>query len=160
MGQEEKVHINLAGEFLVAGELNRRQISSSITYGAYKRADIFAFSRDSKRLARIEVKATNKKSRPVGHRAMTDKNRSEGVFWVLVELPPPPKSPSYFVFTGNEVATLTKHFFDAYMEGFEKRHGRPYSGDSVPVLNLDDVTEYRDKWESIERYLEPKQSPS
>ena len=39
MGQERKSFLNLAGEFAVASELNRRGVHAAVTYGTSKRAD-------------------------------------------------------------------------------------------------------------------------
>ena len=44
MGQERKSFLNLAGEFAVASELNRRGVHAAVTYGTSKRADIFAMA--------------------------------------------------------------------------------------------------------------------
>ncbi len=63
MANDTKVFTNLAGEFLVAAELNRRHILCSVTYGAAKSADVFAFSDDSGRVVRVEVKSTDKMRR-------------------------------------------------------------------------------------------------
>jgi len=63
MPQEDKAFLNLAGEFAVASELNRRRVLASVTYGASKCADVFALSPDMTRVVRIEVKATNPKKK-------------------------------------------------------------------------------------------------
>lgn len=36
MSQDEKIFLNMAGEFAVASELNRRQVLASVTYGSPK----------------------------------------------------------------------------------------------------------------------------
>ena len=36
MGQERKSFLNLAGEFAVASELNRRGVHAAVTYGTSK----------------------------------------------------------------------------------------------------------------------------
>ena len=153
MSQEDKAHINLAGEFLVAGELNRRRVAASITYGASKSADIFAFCRAKSRLARIEVKATDKKRWPVGNRALSDKSAEEGVFWVLVRLPDEDSAPEFFVFSGKELVALTRKLHGAYLGRYKVKHGVDFSGPGVPALDLREVGDYRDKWRTIVDYL-------
>ena len=69
MAQAEKAFLNLAGEFAVASELNRRRVLSSVTYGAAKSADVFAMNADMTKVVRIEVKTTDKRKWPIGDRA-------------------------------------------------------------------------------------------
>lgn len=56
----KKQFLNMAGEYLVAGELNRRYIVASITFGSSKSADMYAFTPDGGSIARVEVKCTDK----------------------------------------------------------------------------------------------------
>jgi hypothetical protein len=42
--QKRKYMLGLSGEFLVAGELLRREISAAVTYGNAKKADVIAVS--------------------------------------------------------------------------------------------------------------------
>lgn len=69
MPQEDRIFLNLTGEFAVASELNRRRILASVTYGASKSFDIFAANRDMTRIVRIEVKTTEKRKWPIGSKA-------------------------------------------------------------------------------------------
>jgi hypothetical protein len=71
MGHKEKSFLNLAGEFAVASELNRRGVHASVTYGTSKRADVFAIgdSRDS--VVRIEVKCSGQQKWLIGSRGAT-----------------------------------------------------------------------------------------
>jgi hypothetical protein len=156
MSQEEKSFINLAGEFLVAGELNRRRLAASITYGPSKSADIYVFSRTGDKLAKVEVKATEKSQWPVGHRAMSDENEKIGIFWVLVRLPIDANLvPEYHVFTGEEITKLTRHHYKEYMDGYKLKHGHDYdvSKGDVPNLKYTQVSTYRGGWHKIENYL-------
>ncbi|MEI6536206.1 MAG: hypothetical protein WCN98_12745 [Verrucomicrobiaceae bacterium] len=153
MSQEDKAYLNLAGEFLVAGELNRRRVAASITYGASKSADIFAFSPAKKRFARIEVKASDKGRWPVGARAFAKENEEEEVFWVLVHLPVEGQNPEYFVFTGKELTERAKKFHKDYTDSYREKHGKDYEGLGVPTLERKWVNEYRDRWDKIVGFL-------
>ena len=106
--QQQKYSLNLAGEFYVAAELNRRGIFASVTYGAAKNADVLAFDQQSRQTAVIEVKTTavpNKKW--ITGRHSIDKNSIDSQsFWVLVLLPNQENtdgSPRFFVFTSQEL---------------------------------------------------------
>lgn len=89
--QEERGFLNMAGEFLVAAELNRRQVLSAVTYGKSKSADVWAFDGRSRRAVRIEVKTTGakRKSWVVSNKTLRPENWSEDCVWVLVKLPGP-----------------------------------------------------------------------
>ena len=54
MKVEEKHFLNMAGEYGVCAELNKRNIFSSIPYGNHKAADIIIFKDD--KIFPIEVK--------------------------------------------------------------------------------------------------------
>lgn len=153
MSQERKAYLNLAGEFLVAGELNRRRVAASITYGASKQADIFAFSPESRRLARIEVKASDKGRWPIGARAFARENEDAGIFWVLVHLPGESEAPEYYVFTGKELSEQVRARHGEYTDRYRTKHGREFEGLGVPGLERKLVGEYRDKWDKIVRYF-------
>jgi len=156
MGQEEKSFISLAGEFLVAGELNRRRLAASITYGPSKSADIYVFSRTGDKLAKVEVKTTEKSRWPVGHRAMLEENEKLGVFWVLVKLADDANlAPEYHIFSGAEIAELTRYHYKEYMDGYKLRHGHDYdvSKGDVPNLKYTQVSDHRGGWHKIENYL-------
>lgn len=153
MGQEDKSFINLAGEFLVAGELNRRRVLASVTYGESKRADIFAFSSDEKRFARIEVKATDKRRWPVGARALNAKSAKDGVFWVLVHLPIDDALPEYFIFSGRELVDLASRQDKAYKSCYKVKNGKDFTGRGVPALRYNDVIAYQNRWQTILAYI-------
>jgi hypothetical protein len=81
MPQEDKIFLNLAGEFAVASELNRRRVLASVTYGASKSADIFAVNPDMTRIVRIEVKTTQKGKWPIGEKAEQSAASSPRALW-------------------------------------------------------------------------------
>src|SRR5208282_408774 len=99
------IFLNMAGEFAVASELNRRHVLASVTYGASKAADIFALSERMQRVVRIEVKTTDKKQWPLGKNIITSSQPLD-VFWVLVHLPPPNQPPKFFVFSAQEIHNI------------------------------------------------------
>src|SRR3990172_3687553 len=118
VSQEEKTRTGMAGEFLVAAELNRRGFQAAVTFGSAKRADVYALDSESDRLARIEVKSTPERSRKwvLGQRVLDRKAWTENVFWVLVKLPDPHPptadttdeirgrhAPRFYIFTSKEI---------------------------------------------------------
>ena len=165
MATDTKIFTNLAGEFLVAAELNRRHILCSVTYGASKSADVFAFSDDSGRVVRIEVKSTDKMRGgkahwPIGKRGM--EAGSTGHVWVFVLLPEPltkqtnddcelgRHAPRFFVLTGTEVQRLAEEDHEEYSRKYQERHGEPYPVEKgVPQIRLDRIQEHEAAWSKI-----------
>ena len=165
MATDTKIFTNLAGEFLVAAELNRRHILCSVTYGASKSADVFAFSDDSGRVVRVEVKATSKMlgdrtKWPIGHRGM--KAGLTKHIWVFVLLPDPldkrtdddcergRHTPRFFVLTGAEVQELGEKNHEAYSRKYQAKHGKPYPKEiGVPQIRLAQIIEHEAAWSII-----------
>ena len=158
----DKVFLNLAGEFLAAAELNRRKILCSVTYGAAKSADIFAFGEESSKLVRLEVKTTTSaKARwPVGARALIADTRLH--LWVLVLLPEALNSaptddtqrghhaPRFFVLNGSEIAALAGHNCDAYAEQYRGKHGLDFPREKmVPIITIKQAAEYEAAWQKV-----------
>ena len=167
MSQEEKIFLNLAGEFAVASELNRRRVLASVTYGASKSADIFATNRDMSRIVRIEVKTTKKQKWPIGEKATRPKSSAADVIWVLVLLPEPllgsasddtqrgAHTPRYFVLTAQEIYTAYKWGADEYLASYATRHGKPFDEKrGVPNVLLKNVEQFEGQWEKIVSRLE------
>ncbi len=161
MAQEDKVFLNLAGEFAVASELNRRRVLASVTYGASKSADIFAMNRDMTKIVRIEVKATDKRKWPIGEKATRVTRQSSDVFWVLVQLPAPlgapaqdeshpcAHSPRYFVLSAQEIYKVWRKEADEYEKRYLQIHGHKFKGRGVPNVSLNGVVAFESRWEKI-----------
>jgi hypothetical protein len=161
---ELRQHLGIAGEFLVAGELNRRWINASISFGQSKKADVFVYDSDKSKILRIEVKTTDKSKWPIGNKIVEEKNWIEDWFWVLVRLPTRPavhhdritdeirgsNAPRYYVLTSTELGSIAKRKLDAYLEQYKKRHGREYSANLVHTVTIEDVETHEDAWKKIQ----------
>ena len=105
---------HLSGEFLVAGELARRGLGVSITFGNAKSVDIFAQS--TKEIYRIDAKAVRAKTNWPLNRASVDKN----VIYVFVYLGTEKaiernEQPEYFVVPGRLL--LSNGFIQSWQGG-------------------------------------------
>ena len=168
----EKNFINLAGEFLVAAELNRRSILCSVTYGASKRADLFAFTETTGRVVRIEVKATVKEKWPVGERGKSAGLSGADHVWVFVLLPTPLDAPTldddaptfddsvrcqhtprFFVLTASQVGNFIRASYDDYSRRYKEKHGVPYSQLGVPSITLKQASVHESKWDKVRNAL-------
>jgi len=176
MPQEDSAFLNLAGEFAVASELNRRRVLSSVTYGASKCADVFALSPDMTQVVRIEVKATTPKSKTrwlIGEKgAREPAGVSAAILWVLVLFPTAPEgapadlarrgehAPRFFVLSPKEVYQAWKEELDDYNRRRRERGQGPFAGSGVPGVRLKDVEQYEGKWGIILSRLQMAQGPA
>lgn len=162
--QQQKYSLNLAGEFYVAAELNRRGIFASVTYGAAKNADVLAFDHQSRQTAVIEVKTTaspNKKWLTGQH--SIDKNSIDAqLFWVLVLVPSiegAETAPRFFVFTSTELVEKVSENHGAYRTGYQENRGAPFQ-DSKGVyslsLNEAEAMQAEGQWGKIADWLARK----
>jgi hypothetical protein len=166
MTQDEKVFMNMAGEFAVAAELNRRKFLASVTYGASKSADVFALSKDLARVVRIEVKTTSKKGWVVGQRALDSKAVSDDVFWVLAHAPELAGDPlndrsrdlpamRFFVLSSSEVHHVARAQSVAYNAKYKAKHKKDYDDAiGVPKIRLDAVLQFESRWDKIKARLQ------
>lgn len=162
--QQQKYFLNIAGEFYVAAELNRRGIYASVTYGAAKNADVLAFDRQSRQTAVIEVKTTaspNKKWLTGGQSIDKDSVHPQ-LFWVLVLLPGEgntESSPRYFVFTSKELVEKVAETHRVYSQQYHSRPGVPFQDSKgVYSLTLDDAEamQAEQQWEKITEWFARK----
>lgn len=159
--QEAKSLLNLAGEFAVASELNRRGVHAAVTYGASKRADIFAIGKDSERLVRVEVKCTDKGRWPIGARGATRPGAGgDRARWVFVLMPPTlgkalsvagraAAAPRFFVLTPADVFAAYGRGAAQYNERYRAKNGKDYDKLGMPTLLLGDVEPFESRWELI-----------
>lgn len=163
--QQQKYSLNLAGEFYVAAELNRRGIFASVTYGAAKNADVLAFDQQSRQTAVIEVKTTagsNKKWLTGRH--SIDKNSIDvQLFWVLVLVPGiedgTDAAPRFFVFTSKELVEKVSENHDAYRMGYQEKHGVPFQDNKGVYslsLNEAEAMQAEGQWGKIADWLARK----
>ncbi len=167
ISQGEKNFLNMAGEFLVAAELNRRRILSAVTYGAAKSADVWAFDDISNRAVRVEVKATSINNREwvVGNKAIVrEEDCNPDIFWVLVLLPPPHPvtaqttdeqrglhAPRFFVFSSAEMGILMCEEYDRYHAAYLKKHGKKFDdAGAVWNLSLKKASPFENAWDKLE----------
>jgi hypothetical protein len=141
--QERKNRLGLSGEFLVAGELLRRNIGAAITFGNAKKADVVATNERSTRS--IEVKTTREPKWLVGG-TVPEPNDS---LWVLVYLPRDDLRPAeFFVLTGLELHAILKPKADEWLEKCLKKHGHPMP--AVYSVRRDEIADHnKDAWQKI-----------
>lgn len=146
--QVRKHTTGLAGEFLVAGELLRREVMAAVTYGNAKKADVIAFSEG--RSIALEVKSTSGSKWVLGGLLPTDCPK----LYVLVYLPSEAtQAPEYYVVTSAELRKAVQPAYDSYMARYEAKHGKKYSGVGVVSVRQKDIAAHRGAWEKVHRAL-------
>src|SRR5262245_40559465 len=152
--QAQKHMLGLAGEFLVAGELLRRNITAAVSYGNAKKADVVAMHGRS--AIWLEVKTTRNKKWVLGGR-IPDPDDS---IWVLTHLPnDDAQSPEFFIVTGAELNSILTPRAEAYRAGFLARHGHAFDGAGVVSVMRTEVQSHKAAWQKISEALAHK-SPS
>jgi len=144
--QSRKHTLDLAGEFLVAGELLRRGLHASVTYGNAKKADVVILSKSRREAIVIEVKTTSEDKWVVGNALP---NQSDDL-WVFVYVPRLEKEPPrYFVLTSSELYGIVSLEYEAYGERYRNRHGSEFSGAAVHDLPRKKAMPFEGMWEKV-----------
>ena len=138
--------MGMAGEFLVAGELLRRGVHCSVTYGSAKKADVIAFSQDTERFVSIEVKTTSEKSWILGSSIPAPSDK----LWVFVLLPSDlSQSPEFFVLTSREINDFLTPLYQEYLRKYRIKNGKEFEGPGVENLSLKQAEIGRNQWQKV-----------
>lgn len=125
----------LAGEFLVAGELARRGLQVSVTFGNAKAIDLFAHDAERDKTFKVQVKSLRK---PNFFPLSPDSKIPGEVMYVFVLLNAPTKSPRFFVVPGKDLAADPNKFGKWYA------HYKTFPGIGVKYL-----TPYEENWRAF-----------
>jgi len=121
----------LAGEFFVAGELLKRNLQTSVTFGNAKAIDIFAHNSDSGLTHTVQVKALHSKNDFPIKRSSVNKNH----MYVFVILNQPGAEVDYFVVPGSDLLSATDEI------------GKYLDDPKFPGIYWKSLEPYRNKWE-------------
>lgn len=155
MSHELKQYLSLAGEFAVAAELNLQGISASVSYGTSKNADVVAFGERNK-LARIEVKATDKSRWPLGNKVTQPTPKESNSFWVLVHFQGRHslQQSKMFVMTHKEIHEIWRSHADEYERKYERKNGKKFAGIGVPNVTLAQLEGFEERqWQKVKSFL-------
>ena len=145
--QKKKYNLAMCGEYYVAGELHRRGIPASITYGNAKKADVVATSESGEAATVIEVKTTSQSKWVVGQYVPQPSQK----IWVFVYVPSDSSlPPAFYVLTQSEIVEILEPLDAEYRQRYKEKHGVEY-GDKPGVCSLrrSQVEEYQGKWEKV-----------
>ena len=140
--------MGLAGEYLVTGELLRRQIMATLTYGNAKKADVVIIN--EKQAFTLEVKTTSLGKWVLGNH-LPDQSDD---LWVLVFLPTDPSvSPEYYILTSKQIYDILITEHKAFRERYQQSHGEPFTGKGVVSVKKKDVISFKNQWSEIMKLL-------
>jgi hypothetical protein len=159
--------LNLAGEYRVCSELNKRGIFATITYGNHKGADVYAISDRKAPALKIEVKTSQKKTfvTRLAQKCGDDDPNSEGFwdrraaderspdFWVLFQILPAGDdcfAERFFVLSHGEICAAQARVDEASAEKYSARHGKqPDLSTGVDNVGIEDVEKHENQWKKI-----------
>lgn len=152
MTKIDSYYLNLAGEYRICSELNKRGVFATITYGHRKGADVYAIGNRIAR--RIEVK-TSRKNQFVT--SITQKGLQDSPdaphFWALVLMKPLSNGSfeeRFFILSHDEIVAVQNSRNAAYASKYQQKRGSlPDFSKGVDNVLLADVEPYEDRWEKI-----------
>jgi hypothetical protein len=139
-----KAHARPCREFLVAGELLRRNITAAVSYGNAKKADVVAM--EGRSAIWLEVKTTREPKWVLGGSLP----KADGRIWVLVHLPnEDAQSPGFYILSGKELHDILKPRDEAYRKNYLEKHGRPYDQRGVVSITRTEVELHKAAWRKV-----------
>ena len=146
--------LNLAGEYRVCSELNKRGVFATITYGNRKGVDIYAISETKNRALKIEVK-TSQHGRFVTGITQKDLETSLHApdFWVLCNIKAGDNgtfAERFFILNHATICRIQKARNQKYADKYTTKHGKvPDPKGGVDNVIISDVEKYEDQWARI-----------
>lgn len=159
--------LNLAGEYRVCSEINKRGVFATVTYGTRKGVDVYAISDRKERALKIEVKTSQRGNfvTSLSQKCGNDDPNSDGFwdrraadeqspdFWVLFQIRPQKDASfdeRFFVLTHKEICVAQSARNAAYATKYLVRHGEePDFSSGVDSVVVADVTQHEGQWQKI-----------
>ena len=161
MAKEKSTRGN-ASQFFVAGELCRRGFSAVVTMGNTPNTDILCSNIEGTRFVHIQVKTFVPGGRTCSVGLKAEKDFEENFFWVLGGIPEPESKSDfiYYVIPSLVMATEVSRSHQLWL-GAPGLRGREHNDNKVRTVTLPpfksntgwDVSEYKNRWDSIEEKL-------
>lgn len=125
----------MAGEFLVVGQLFKRHLQASVTFGNAKAIDVLAHNPRTDKVFSISVKTLRKRN----CYPLNPKSVSRDHTYIFVLLNPPGEAEQYFIVPGSVLKKNLQSFFGASLT-YEKR----------AAVNFGPLRNYEDNWRFFE----------
>ena len=142
--QQAKHFLNLAGEYGVCSELQKRGVYANTVYGNKKATDIIIVK--DKRAFTIEVKTSmeNKIVTSFFQKYITPEHTPRPDFWVIVHIDKKTLSTDFYVFTHEEMAKaqMSRNNMTEWYVSEGRKKG-------VCSILVPQIQQYKNKWETI-----------
>ena len=146
--------LNLAGEYRICSELNKRGVFATVTYGNRKSVDVYAISDRKEPALKIEVKTSQQDkfvTKIAQKRLANDPDAPD--FWVLFQILPDQNATfkeRFFVLTHQEICQAQAARNQAHAEKYFAQHGKqPDFSTGVDNVTVADVQQFEDQWAKI-----------
>jgi hypothetical protein len=150
--------LNLAGEYRVCSELNKRGVFATVTYGNHKAVDVYAINDHKDRAVKIEVKTSQQGNfvTRLGPKRDDDNGHSPD-FWVLFQIRPVEDGTfgeRFFVLTHKEIVRAQTARNKLYAAKYFARNKRQFDfSGGVDSVRIEDVEPFEDQWSKIIKRL-------
>jgi hypothetical protein len=150
--------LNLAGEYRVCSELNKRGVFATVTYGNRKSVDLYAISDRHGHSLKIEVKSAqqNRFITNIAQKSLAN-DRAAPDFWVLFQIRPDGNDKfkeRFFILTHKEICAVQAARNRTYRKKFFKKHRRSFDqSKGVDNVTVADIARFEDQWSKIVKRL-------
>ena len=146
MSNHNNVNIGNAGEYFVAGELERRGLTVAVPMSNVKDFDILAIHRETYEQFAIQVKTTGYKQKKWTLGAKNEELYGDHIVYVFVSLNEL-DTPEYHIVPSKIVADTIKAYHEAWLASPGK-DGKPHNNTNIRVF-LDKEDTYLNRWEYL-----------
>ena len=146
MSSSNKVSIGNAGEYFVAGELERRGFTVAVPMSNVKDFDILAINRSSYKQYAIQVKTTNKKRKEWPLTKKNETLKGDNIVYIFVSLNEM-NSPEYHIVPSSVVADTITRGHKTWLDTPGKE-GQPHKDNPIRTFSDKDNL-YLDKWDYL-----------
>ena len=142
------ISVGNAGEYFVAGELERHGFSVAVPMSNVELFDILAFERATHKQIAIQVKTTHGQKREWTLSAKNELIADKNVYYIFVMLNEM-KTPEYFIVPSCTVANDI-HASHARWLSSPGKQGQPHKDNSIRKFQDIDGT-YKDRWDLLSK---------
>lgn len=146
MPNETNVNIGNAGEYFVAGELERRGFTVAVPMSNVKDFDILAIDRETHKQIAIQVKTTGYKQKKWTLSKKNENLIGDDIFYIFVSLNEL-DTPEYHIVPSKIVANTIKESHNKWLETPGKK-GQKHNNTNIRVF-LDNEDLFFDKWDLL-----------
>jgi hypothetical protein len=161
MAKEKSTRGN-ASQFFIAGELCRRGYLAVVTMGNTPNTDILCSNLQGTKFVHVQVKTFVPGGRTCSVGVKAEKDFGENFFWVLGGIPIPGSIANfeYYVIPSREMSKTIQEAHHLWLSSLG-RNGQAHNDNTIRTVSLPpyksssgwDISEYRDRWDLIERKL-------